>query len=30
MSLFDWDGNLLQQAEPIHTGSPTLPEREGG
>jgi len=25
MSLFDWDGNLLQQAEPIHTGSPTLP-----
>jgi hypothetical protein len=25
MSLFDADGNLLQQAEPIHTGSPTLP-----
>ena len=25
MSLFDADGNLLQQAEPIHTGSVTLP-----
>jgi hypothetical protein len=25
MSLFDWEGNLLQQAEPIHAGSPTLP-----
>ena len=25
MSLFDADGNLLQQGEPIHTGSPTLP-----
>jgi hypothetical protein len=25
MSLFDWDGNLLQQAEPIHSGSVTLP-----
>jgi hypothetical protein len=25
MSLFDADGNLLQQGEPIHTGCPTLP-----
>ncbi|HVR69725.1 MAG TPA: hypothetical protein VMT87_02675 [Vicinamibacteria bacterium] len=25
MSLFDAEGNLLQQAQPIHTGSPTLP-----
>jgi rhamnogalacturonan endolyase len=25
MSLFDSDGNLLEQAEPIHTGSVTLP-----
>jgi rhamnogalacturonan endolyase len=25
MSLFDADGNLLEQGEPIHTGSPTLP-----
>jgi rhamnogalacturonan endolyase len=25
MSLFDADGNLLQQAEPIHSGSVTLP-----
>jgi rhamnogalacturonan endolyase len=25
MSLFDADGNLLLQGEPIHTGSPTLP-----
>jgi rhamnogalacturonan endolyase len=25
VSLFDTDGNLLQQAEPIHSGSPILP-----
>ena len=25
VSLFDWDGNLLQQGEPIHSGSVTLP-----
>jgi hypothetical protein len=25
VSLFDADGNLLRQAEPIHSGSPTLP-----
>jgi len=25
MSLFDAEGNLLQQAEPIHSGSVTLP-----
>jgi rhamnogalacturonan endolyase len=25
ISLFDADGNLLTQAEPIHSGSPTLP-----
>ena len=25
VTLFDWDGNLLAQDEPIHTGSPLLP-----
>jgi rhamnogalacturonan endolyase len=25
ISIFDWDGNLLEQGEPIHTGSPLLP-----
>ena len=25
LSLFDWQGNLLKQAEPIHSGSPLLP-----
>jgi rhamnogalacturonan endolyase len=25
ISLFDYDGNLLTQQEPIHTGSPLLP-----
>lgn len=24
VTLFDWDGNILAQAEPIHTGSPML------
>ena len=25
VTLFDWDGNVLAQDEPIHTGSPMLP-----
>jgi hypothetical protein len=25
VTLFDWDGNLLAQEEPIHTGAPMLP-----
>ncbi|HAX43092.1 MAG TPA: hypothetical protein PLF84_03210 [Bryobacteraceae bacterium] len=25
VSLFDWQGNLLKQGEPIHSGSPLLP-----
>jgi rhamnogalacturonan endolyase len=25
VTLFDWDGNILAQEEPIHTGSPMLP-----
>lgn len=25
VTLFDWDGNILEQAEPIHTGSAMLP-----
>ena len=25
ISIFDWDGNLVEQGEPIHTGSPLLP-----
>jgi len=25
ISIFDWDGNLVEQEEPIHTGSPLLP-----
>jgi len=25
VTLFDWDGNILEQEEPIHTGSPMLP-----
>lgn len=25
VTLFDWDGNILAQDEPIHTGSPMLP-----
>jgi hypothetical protein len=25
VTLFDWDGNILAQGEPIHTGSPILP-----
>jgi rhamnogalacturonan endolyase len=25
VTLFDWDGNILTQGEPIHTGSPMLP-----
>ena len=25
ITLFDWDGNMLAQGEPIHTGSPMLP-----
>lgn len=25
LSLFDWQGNLLKQGEPIHSGSPLLP-----
>jgi hypothetical protein len=25
VTLFDWDGNMLAQEEPIHTGSPMLP-----
>ena len=25
ITLFDWDGNILEQQEPIHTGSPMLP-----
>ncbi|MCL4795556.1 MAG: hypothetical protein KJZ84_13410 [Bryobacteraceae bacterium] len=25
LSLFDWQGNLLKQGEPIHSGSPILP-----
>jgi rhamnogalacturonan endolyase len=25
VTLFDWDGNVLAQEEPIHTGSPMLP-----
>lgn len=25
VTLFDWDGNIVAQEEPIHTGSPVLP-----
>ena len=25
VTLFDWDGNILAQEEPIHTGAPMLP-----
>ena len=25
VTLFDWDGNILAQEEPIHSGSPMLP-----
>jgi rhamnogalacturonan endolyase len=25
VTLFDWDGNILEQGEPIHSGSPMLP-----
>ncbi|MFB3829788.1 MAG: hypothetical protein ACE15B_23660 [Bryobacteraceae bacterium] len=25
VTLFDWDGNILEQQEPIHSGSPMLP-----
>ncbi|MDP2996146.1 MAG: hypothetical protein Q8N47_01580 [Bryobacterales bacterium] len=25
VTLFDWDGNILEQQEPIHTGAPMLP-----
>src|ERR1035438_10587916 len=25
ISIFDWDGKLVEQEEPIHTGSPLLP-----
>ena len=25
VTLFDWEGNILEQEEPIHTGSPVLP-----
>jgi rhamnogalacturonan endolyase len=25
VTLFDWDGNILKQEEPIHTGAPMLP-----
>jgi rhamnogalacturonan endolyase len=25
VTLFDWDGNILEQEEPIHTGAPMLP-----
>jgi hypothetical protein len=25
VTLFDWDGNILEQGEPIHTGAPMLP-----
>jgi hypothetical protein len=25
VSIFDWDGNLVEQGEPIHSGSPLLP-----
>lgn len=25
VTLFDWDGNILEQSEPVHTGAPMLP-----
>jgi rhamnogalacturonan endolyase len=25
VTLFDWEGNILEQSEPIHTGAPMLP-----
>jgi hypothetical protein len=25
VTLFDWDGNILEQGEPVHTGAPMLP-----
>ncbi len=25
VTVFDWEGNIVEQAEPIHTGSPVLP-----